>query len=294
MKKSQWKIDTSLESKRADYTQICSICLSSDSPEYSNCSNQKGSMTVTNNGSSNSSSSNNNNKCSSSRKNPLITPCLCSGMRSHQHKRCIEQWIEETGTTSCPFCFVRYEYTRKRKSFWSYVRDSELEKEFLVTLGALVFSLYLFLVGISVCYHYATISPTSWASMISFCFACTASVLLFIGIISTSLSIIFHHYAKYWLWSKTHFSVDVSPYKLASGGGGGGVVVGGGGGSSIGRSREDGEEEGEEEERCWRLTLADSLRSWSSARSFIDQQLGRPAPAAPVASASGAAAAAAK
>lgn len=136
MKQSHWKINTSLEGKRADFSKICSICLS-DSPSYGS-----GRSTVSCN-------------------NPLITPCLCLGLRSHQHKLCIEDWIEQTGALSCPFCSVRYDYTRSRKSFWSYVKDCELEQDFLVSIAAFTFSLYLFLVGLSVCFHYVFASSKS-------------------------------------------------------------------------------------------------------------------------------------
>lgn len=222
MKRSQWKINTSLESKRARYDTICSICFREPT-----------------------------------RRNPLITPCLCLGERARQHKSCIEDWIEETGAASCPFCFVRYEYSRKRKSFWSYLKDCELERDFVVSLTAFALSLYLFLVGLSVCYHYAIGAdyfggrPTkcerrppggchtdedlgagwsrvvawraelhadkalSWRSVALFCFACTTSVLLFIGLVSTLVRLLFRLCVGYSLWSGSHFSVSVQPYALA-------------------------------------------------------------------------------
>jgi len=233
MKRSHWKINTSFERKRVDCTKICSICLS-DSPVYED-RNQ--------------------------RENLLISPCLCMGIQSHQHKSCIEDLIEQTGAASCPFCFVRYDYTKRRKSFRSYVRDCELEHDFLVSLAAFVFSLYLFLIGASVCYHYVFLSsdemdsivgkfpaqtievlesakiwlstefdveklldfhhsksrshPTrSWLITILFCIVCIKTVLLFVGIVSMSLNMVFRHYVRYWLWSRTHFEVDVRPYDL--------------------------------------------------------------------------------
>lgn len=265
MKRSQWKINTSLESKRAKYDTICSICFLNSEQEQQKKENERG--------------------------NPLITPCLCLGSRARQHKRCIEEWIEETGAASCPFCFVRYEYSRKRKNFWSYLKECELERDFVVSLTAFALSLYLFLVGLSICYHYVSAanyfgwrlttsssyvnchtSSTSafsgclndvdddyiddgeegggggagaegrggaalavavekllraaqrfvfpkyaqtWLSITLFCFACTTSVLLFIGLISMSLKLMFRHYVSYSLWSKTHFKVSVEPYSLA-------------------------------------------------------------------------------
>lgn len=216
MKRSQWKINTSLERKRAHYDTICSICFREPT-----------------------------------RRNPLVTPCLCLGERARQHKSCIEEWIEETGAASCPFCFVRYEYSRERKSFWSYLRDCELERDFVVSLTAFALSLYLFLVGLSVCYHYATAAdyfgwrPTkchpwsaalggclsdvdplagrvelgdyahSWRSLGLFCFACTTSVLLLIGLLSSAVGLLFRLYVSYSLWSGSHFSVSVKAYALA-------------------------------------------------------------------------------
>lgn len=280
MKRSHWKINTSVKNKRADFSEICSICLV-DSP-----------------------------------KDPLIAPCLCLGKRSHQHKRCIEDWIEQTGASSCPFCHVRYEYTRKRKSFWSYVKDCELEHDFLVSITAFAFSLYLFIVGLAICCHYVVTAhrqfdsrkergfnhhhhhrdhtveserlagsqvmtnssnvskyfysmmkanlmkliiaircwlfgytmvqesvkvsgpvvavgqddnfgtssrhqyddddyTNSWLTMLLFCFVCSATVVLFIAIVSMSMNIVFRHYVRYWLWSETHFKVEIKPYDLS-------------------------------------------------------------------------------
>lgn len=276
MVRSQWKINTSIQSKRAEYDKICSICLRDSS--------ENNTTTRTSSSSSMSSSYGN------AHNNPLITPCLCAGIRSHQHKRCIEQWIEQTGSVSCPFCFVRYEYTRERKSFWSYMNDSELEHDFLVSSAAIVLSLYLFLVGASVCYHHTflvceydtnvgnmatfdkhpTRSPSSWLSAllsmkmlttirawlaasfdvnevlechhnssqindihnnnnniktishihswltsVMYCFVCIATVLLFIAIVSMSISLVFRHYVRYWLWCQTHFEVSIKEYSLS-------------------------------------------------------------------------------
>lgn len=263
MKRSQWKINTSLESKRANYETICSICFLDTSKRSRN---------------------------DDERRNPLLTPCLCLGSRARQHKRCIEEWIEETGAVSCPFCFVRYEYTRKRKSFWSYLKDCELERDFVVSLTAFALSLYLFLVGLSICYHYVMAAdyfgwrPTNssdddkcqsslssaapsgclndlgdnydddgeveadekstaaaafavaveklsratqqfvfhnyaqtWLFTSLFCFACIASVLLLIGMVSMSLELMIRHYVSYSRWSEAHFNVSVAPYTLAAG-----------------------------------------------------------------------------
>lgn len=182
MERSQWKINTDIRSKRIDYDRICSICLS-----------EGGKFTR--------------------KDNPLISACLCLGFRSNQHKLCIEEWIEQTGTRSCPFCFVTYDYARKRKSFWSYIIDCELEYEFSVSLLALALGIYLFLTGLSVSY-YSIVSAdnniyASWLSLILFSFVSTSTLLLMIGILSTGLNLIFRHYIRYWLWSRTHFKVDI-------------------------------------------------------------------------------------
>lgn len=222
MERSQWKINTSLKNKPLDYSQICSICLSDSKVEQLNQQYHLFGKFVR--------------KENLRDKNSLISPCLCADIRSHQHKRCIEEWIEQTGVTSCPFCFVKYDYSRKRKSFWSYVKDCELEHEFFVSLVALSFSIYLFLVGLTVCYHYIIASinsdtenfpahsnnkqefmmlndyTESWYTFILFCFICSTTGLLLIGIVSVSLKLIFRHYVKYWLWSRTHYSVDIKPY----------------------------------------------------------------------------------
>lgn len=223
MKQSHWKIKTNLKSKRADFKKICSICLADSSSV-----------------------------CGQSSK--LITPCLCVGTRSHQHEQCIEEWIEQTGAASCPFCNVHYEFTRKKKSFMSYVRDCELEQDFLVGLAAFAFTFYLFLVGLAVCYHYLFAiykcdpqtlpvqnvdklvassnwselekivechkstrdfnQAHSWPSLVLFCVVCTATVLLAIGIISAGLNTLLRHYVKYLLWSRTNFKVTIKPYRL--------------------------------------------------------------------------------
>lgn len=120
MQQSQWKIRTDFKSKRSDYDNICSICLADPKPGSSR----------------------------------LITPCLCAGSRSHQHERCIETWIEQTGAASCPFCSVRYEFTRQRKSFVTYVRENHLEHDVLVHLAAFAICSYLFLVGSTICFRY--------------------------------------------------------------------------------------------------------------------------------------------
>lgn len=127
MKRSKWKVKQFVEDyKIKDYSGICSICLSDDPID-----NQTGEVL----------------------KGPLIGPCLCIGSKAHQHKRCIENWIEQTGSSSCPFCMVRYEFTRKRKTFWSYVKAGELEKDIMITGATFAFALYLFLLGLSICWH---------------------------------------------------------------------------------------------------------------------------------------------
>lgn len=195
MEKSKWKVSSKCdENKRANYEKICSICLSKDYKAT--------------NGSAETRSN-----------NPLITPCLCVGKRSHQHKRCIEDWIEQTGTSSCPFCFVRYEYSRKNKGFLSYLRDFEAENELLINLMAFLFAIYLFIVGLSICCYY--IQQGGMAidhgcfSLILFCLVCTGTVLLFIGIVSFSLKTILHHYLRYSLWKTTNFKVNVKAYEVS-------------------------------------------------------------------------------
>lgn len=205
MKRSKWKINTSLESKRLDYERVCSICLSMEETS-SNTTRGDGKFAA----------------------NPLMRPCLCSGFRSRQHKLCIESWLEQTGATSCPFCLVRYDYTRKRKNFWSYVTDCELEYEFTMSLLSLSFSCYLFLIGSAVCYDYIFeksdsgdgggsshfANGSNWLSLMVFCFVCTATVLLMIAIVSIGLSVALRHYIRFWLWSATHFRVEIREYSL--------------------------------------------------------------------------------
>lgn len=309
MERNRWRISANTRSKRLDYERVCSICLS-DSPSYSDDIDfslwhwlVKGCLWR--------------HKSASCDVNPLISPCLCAGKRSHQHKRCIENWIEQTGASDCPFCFVRYEYSRKPRSFWSYVKDCELERDLYVSLATFAFASYLFLVGLSVCHHYVLRSDSSidaidgfntsvarcfcdsgdvkktqaftdcsrqkapsattareskdnyhdaaksiladlegvlachlssywcnhskkqpppllhksqqllevtplmndaysggWVSLLVFCFVSSATVLLLIGIISMGLNMAFRHYVRYWLWSRTHFRVEVKPYSF--------------------------------------------------------------------------------
>lgn len=230
MKHSQWKVQLNANSKRIDYKQICSICLRDGGTVSHSIEDQT-----------------------------LITPCLCSGIRSHQHKRCIEEWIELTGASSCPFCLVRYDFTRKKKSFWTYIKDCELQGDFLVSIAAFLFSFYLFLIGLAVCYSYMFAvykcdhvsinnqllleepmlesasswvdlerlvdcyrfakqldDSHSWSSIALFCVVCTSTVLLFIGIFSLGLNMIFRHYIKYLIWSKTNFRVSVRSYQIGT------------------------------------------------------------------------------
>lgn len=194
MKRSQWNINKSLDaSKFADMSKICSICLSDDPPDLStssiiesciapsessktrpdrgqidnsvHCYNNDNlklvsSATLTDsirNGKrvnqleSSSSSSNH----ATALRAVLISPCLCTGTRAHQHKICIEKWIEQTGVTSCPFCSVRYDYTKHRKSFWAYLRESDIDWIAVRTsAGALAIATYLVLVGSYICNMY--------------------------------------------------------------------------------------------------------------------------------------------
>lgn len=251
MKRSQWKIKTNLESKRADYGKICSICCLPGSPTNSaanlihssssaglesgslGCnrmssvvssqlaSNKSGTLHVTGKIASSEPSK----KC----RDPLMSVCLCSGIRSWQHKSCIEDWLEQSGATSCPFCQVRYDIRRERKSFWSYMRESELEHDLLVSGGSLCLGSYLFIVGLAVCRHFIVNNlkaddhdgyHLSWPSGILFCFVLSSTVLLFIGIVSMGLSLVFRHYVKYSLWSKSHYRVRIRPYSLAFSNGG--------------------------------------------------------------------------
>ena len=117
--------------KRVDFRRICSICLG-DGRQVDGTSDE---------GQANG-------------QDLLIRPCLCVGNRSYQHKRCIEEWIESTGAVSCPFCQVHYDFVRKKKSFWTYIRDCACLNDCLVNIAALTFSLYLLLIGSAVCYNY--------------------------------------------------------------------------------------------------------------------------------------------
>jgi hypothetical protein len=125
MKQSQWKVKTSGPDRRTDFSRICSICLR----ERRDGKARHGD-------------------------NDLITPCLCVGHRSWQHRRCVEEWIEQTGAVGCPFCNVRYEFTKSKKGFMCYVSELELQKDFLVNLGVFVFAVYLFFVGLTICYQF--------------------------------------------------------------------------------------------------------------------------------------------
>ena len=224
MQHSHWQINTELASKRADYNKICLICLSG-SPQF----NRAG------------------------RSGELVTPCLCVGKRSHYHRACIESWIELTGVSSCPFCLVRYEFTKERRSFVDFVQASGLEREFCVGLSALLVSAYLLSVGLTICCDYlfaiyykcddlATYpnetllaqdnwkeleklvdcyrttqelaDQHSWPSTLLFCFVSISTVLLLITTVSTSLSILLRYYIKYLIWNRTNFRVRIEPYRL--------------------------------------------------------------------------------
>lgn len=177
MENSSWKIDSSVDgNKLVNYSKICSICLSSERDHSSG----------------------------SVKANQLITSCLCTGKRSHQHRRCIEEWIEQTGSVSCPFCQFRYDYTKTVKGFWSYVKDCELEEEFMINMALFIFSLYLFIVGFSICQ-----STIDRYSIILFCFVCTGTVLLFLGIVSLIIEIVIRHYIRYSLWCDKKFKITI-------------------------------------------------------------------------------------
>lgn len=158
-------------------------------------------------------------------KGPLISACLCLGRR--QHKSCIEDWLEQTGATSCPFCLVRYELRRERKSFWSYMREDELEHELVVSLLSLSLASYLLLLALAVCRQQLMMKQvqqqaddsSTWSvafSMLLFCFVCISTVLLFIATVSIGLNVVFRHYVRYSLWCKSHYKVHIEPYKLGA------------------------------------------------------------------------------
>lgn len=186
MEKSGWKINPEYdENNRVDYDKFCSICLSKDSQALKS-------------------------------KGPLITPCLCVGKRSHQHKRCIENWIEQTGVAGCPFCFVRYEYSKERKSFWSYLEACQLENELVYSSMTYLFAIYLFIVGLSVCDHYIgqIAFHHEWFPLILFCFVCTGTVLLFVGIVSLCLDTMLRHHLRYSLWKTSQFKINLKAYEI--------------------------------------------------------------------------------
>lgn len=228
MKQSQWTIKTDSSVDRSDFSRICSFCLIDSSEDK--VSNDRGS---------------------------LITACLCTGRRSHSHERCIGEWIEQTGANSCPFCNVRYEFTRKKKSFLCYITECGLKNDFIISAAALAYSFHLFIVGLSVCYNFLfsnhecdsesvrnlaildsvdTIEWSdwselenivecrrsvrqfkyahSWSSTILFCITCIGTIFLFVTIISLCLNMVFRHYIRYMVWTKTSSRVSVKSYRL--------------------------------------------------------------------------------
>lgn len=96
MQRSQWKVNKTLdETNLLDYNKLCSICLSDDPID---------------------------NESGRSLRSPLVRACLCLGSRGQQHKLCLENWLEQSGSTSCPFCKVRYDLVRYKRSYLDYLR----------------------------------------------------------------------------------------------------------------------------------------------------------------------------
>lgn len=96
MQRSQWKVNGILDDTNlVDCKNLCSICLSDDPID-----NESGRSLLS----------------------PLINACLCVGFRAQQHKLCLENWLEQSGCTSCPFCKVRYELVRYKRGYLDYLR----------------------------------------------------------------------------------------------------------------------------------------------------------------------------
>lgn len=209
MKQSQWKINNTLdETNLLDYSTICCICFSQDPIDS---------------------------ETGESFHSPLISACLCIGIKSKQHRYCIEDWIEKSGATTCPFCGVKYEFKRKQRGYFDYIRslirinyrndhrddhhdDNHNDHDSLINLFTLVFLIYLFLIGLAVCLHYISITGNNNNIVISkpglgqlmiFCFVGISTILLFLSIISMSMETVFLHYVKFRLWSSNHFKITV-------------------------------------------------------------------------------------
>lgn len=223
MERGRWRIKTDPNDKVDrvnELKDICSICLSE--PEL-----QRNRLTRT------------------KESNELISICLCSGHRPRVHKRCIEDFIELSGCTSCPFCMVRYDYTTSRKGFLAYIREQHLERDFATGAAAIGFSVYLFLIGFSICYNTLVddkydkelikahnlqekyIGKTSgaqlwqragfgWARWTLFCFTCTLTTLFLMIIVSTILNLLIRQIFRYKFWARTHLKVNIKPYRLDS------------------------------------------------------------------------------
>lgn len=205
MERGRWRINLNSSKQGVqldEFKNICSICLSESSLQRYG-------------------------EPKTGQQSKLIAVCLCSGLRPFVHKRCIENWIEVSGCTSCPFCLVRYDLTARRKSIIAYIRELHLERELIIGISALALSLYLFLLGFSICYdfiyhdaHYnrllrivkiqselieRTLGNCTWAlraelglpKWLLFCITCILTALFLMIIVYTMLNLLIRLFLRY-------------------------------------------------------------------------------------------------
>lgn len=184
MHRSKWKINTTINTEPIDFSKICSICLSDDDS-----------------------------------KGELLISCNCENQRSHQHRKCIEEWIEMTGMSECSFCSFKYKYKKYSKSFMTFARCYDMKSNILLEAVGIAFLIYLSLIGVLVIFWSSRkdkppnleirkksfrIGNIIVTALVSLCTIATsvASLTMFATLAT-------RYYWRYKKWTKNHFGVII-------------------------------------------------------------------------------------
>lgn len=187
MKKSNWKVNIASKPKPLDYSKLCSICL--------NTSENK----------------------------DLIVTCKCQDRNSHQHRQCIESWIEETGVNQCSFCSEIYNCEKKPANLIKYIGTyKEVRNIFLKYLAAIFYLIYLTVLGLVIVAWITNnrLSRITNLSLIVKVRLILSTIVVSIGTSTTMALLIWitvnfgkRYYSSYKAWSRSHFKVHVIEYK---------------------------------------------------------------------------------
>lgn len=59
----------------------------------------------------------------------LISPCNCLGSMGLFHKSCLEVWLGHSRSTKCEICKFEFKTERKKKSFKSWLKETNCRRE---------------------------------------------------------------------------------------------------------------------------------------------------------------------